>query len=198
MIKGSYDFLFKNNKTYLTLNNEINRLNECSDKLDTRVAIFATIAVISGIISFCSFVGFIAGLGMSGNGIFGVVSLVMVPIFLSSLFVCLFSRAKNSSLWNEKLRTLRDQRHEMFVEKVSKDLKEQYGAVFFNSEVHPSHSKYEIKFDNGKHYMARVFYTDGKMIVELLNEKHYMKPTGVSTDEKPKTDFDVIDGLKNV
>lgn len=73
----------------------------------------------------------------------------------------------------------------------------QYNAVFFNSEIHPSYSKYEIQFDNGKNYMARVFYNDGKLIVEMLHEKNYLKPTGVPESDNNKKSFDVIEGLKN-
>lgn len=201
MIKNSYDFLFKNNKEYLTLNNELDRLNEWSDKLDTRFNISMPIAVSSAMLSLFSIIGFFVGkaeMSSTVHEIFGVGSLVLVPVFLSSLFVAIYSGVKSDSITREEIAHLRDQKHEMFVEKVRKDLKEQYGAEFFNSEIHPCYSNYEIKFDNGKHYKANVFYADEKMIVELLSEKKYMEPTGVSTDEKPKTDFDVIEELNNV
>lgn len=201
MIENSYDFLFKNNKEYLTLNNEIDRLKGCSDKLEARFRVSMTIVVISAVLSLTSIIGFFVGkaeMSSTVHEIFGVVSFVAVPVFLSSLFVAIYSGAKSDFIFREELSPLRDQKYEMFIEKVRKDLKEQYGAMFFNGEIHPSYSRYEIKFDNGKHYKAKVFYINEKMMVELLSEKKYMEPTGVSTDEKPKTDFDVIEELNNI
>lgn len=202
MVSKAYNDAFKNDKKFLSLCNETERLQRKKYKVDNIISISTCIFPSSVILFVLAFIyGFISPedvMNKTFREFCGIAAVILGVVAFVSLSVLIFNKMKSSLLWTEDIMPLHDQMYEMFVEKMQRDLKEQYNAVFFNSEVHPSYSKYEIQFDNGKNYMARVFYNDGKMIVEILHEKNYLKPTGVPESDNNKKSFDVIEGLKNI